>query len=227
MRLLLLSLRGLAKAIFRGILYVLKSIVDKLITLTVSAAMVLGGIWLFWEMNPGFRADVNSAYQRLSMTAKDYTGIRLPYFPGLDDVIKMAGDKIKNYSNVQLPSAPNIGNMPRMPNMNDLMDLRQADTLMNRLGNMAIPKQLEPIMNMAQNPKAVDYYANLIKSGNIGKNAEAAVPLLSRQLMAGDLNVQSAAYRALYSIDTPEARRILNEYNRIIQEALKNAAPRN
>ena len=179
--------------IWRTISTILSIIISQLLSLALVFFGVSGAIWIFWELNPEFKAKVDAKLAQLEGLSNAYLGIPLPNIPGLEDVLGLAAEK----AGLKMPS---------------------KGTLLEALGTGKMPEELAPLMNITQDGASLEYYKKLIESGHMGENGEGAIPMLKNSLMGGSEELRGAAYQSLKKINTPESRKVLKDFEKSLKD---------
>ncbi len=178
--------------------YIIRTIAERILATVLTATIVVGGAWLFWESNPELKREVKNVITQANGLLQQYAGISIPNIPGIEDIPDIISKGTSSAS------------------------IREFSTLFDELGAKNIPKELGPILNIIQDRNSIDGYKQLLNSGGMGKNAEGAIPLLAKSLRGDDINLQSAAQQALKMINSPNAKKELKNYQKFIEDMVKN-----
>lgn len=183
--------------------FIFRRIVDRLIRTVMMIGAIALALFIFWEHNPVFRQQMQQLTYNVEHFTRQYLGISLPRLPSPKAAANIVGNAL----------------MDKLPN--------QPETLTNVLKNyhmdFSIPTELQPLLNVAQTPEALQRYVPLITSGEVYRNIDSIVPTLSQQLYSSDKAVKTAAYQSLWRINSAEARNALRVYRNQLEKTLNNA----
>jgi len=184
---------------------ILAGIFGSAVMFMLSGGLVILVGFVFWEYNPNLRRQVKSIEQHVDRVLQSTIGISLPKIPGIDDAIEILSETKNNALAMHTLATVNIDTRVSLANMGIDLSL--------------VSESLIPMLDTAQDYKTFSQMAELLKSGKLEGNPDAAIPLLSSALKSQDDRLRAAAYHSLQKMNTPAAKQTISNYMRMVNAA--------